>query len=258
MKQNFTKSLLLVAFVPLLFSANSLSAQVKGLNIQNDTPAYEPKNQVKWNVPAVFLKNFSFQYERAVAKKISVGVSVRLAGKSTLPFQGTIESLIDNKEAYDRIKDFKTGNFAITPEVRFYLGEQVFKGFYLAPFASYANYNVSGPFRFESSLGKLDMPLKGDVKTVSGGLYIGSQFSLTKNLGLDLFIGPNYGSLSGTISGNKTLNNDEQRGLRDGLSDLEEIPMVKTKYTVDGNGAKVDLDGSWPGLRGGLSVAFKF
>lgn len=252
MKQNLTRTFFAAALMPLLFAGADLMAQ--------ETPAAEApyKNQVKWNVPAAFLKNFTFQYERAVAKKISVGMTMRFAGKSTLPLQGTIESLIDDKEAYDRIKDFQTGNFSITPEVRFYLGEQVFKGFYLAPFASYSRYNASGPYRFQSAQGTLDMPLEGDIKTLSGGLYIGSQFNVTKRIGLDLFIGPNYGSLSGTISGKKTLNNDEQNGLRQGLNDLEEIPMIKSKYTVDGNGATVDLDGNWPGLRAGLSVAFKF
>ncbi|MEJ2880696.1 DUF3575 domain-containing protein [Pedobacter sp. GR22-6] len=252
MKQTFTKSMFTMALMPLLFSAGAVLAQ--------ETSPAEPeyKNQVKWNVPAAFLKNFTFQYERAIAKKISVGVHVRFASKSKLPFQGTIESLIDDKEAYDRIKDFKTGNFSISPEVRFYLGEQVFKGFYLAPFGSYSSYNASGPFRFQSSQGTLDMPLEGNIKTISGGLYIGSQFNVSKRVGLDLFIGPNFGALSGTISGKKTLNTDEQNGLRSGLNDLEEIPMVKSKYTVDGNGASVDLDGNWPGLRAGLSVAFRF
>lgn len=251
MKQTFTKSLLLSAILPAIFAGQTLA--------QETAPAApEYKNQVKWNVPALFLKNFSFQYERAIAQKISVGMHLRFASKSTLPLQSTIESLINNKQSYDRIKDFKAGNFAISPEVRFYLGEKVFKGFYLAPFASYASYNASGPYRFQSSQGNLDMPLEGNIKTISGGIYIGSQFNVAKRIGIDLFIGPNYGSLSGTISGQKTLNSDEQKGLRDGLSDLKEIPMIDTKYTVDGNGASVDLDGNWPGLRGGLSVAFRF
>lgn len=251
MKQKFTKSLLLAAVMPAIF-AGTVMAQ--------ETASAEPefKNQVKWNVPAAFLKNFTFQYERAIAKKISVGMHLRFAAKSTLPFQSTIESLINNKQSYDRIKDFQTGNFAITPEVRFYLGEKVFKGFYLAPFASYARYNASGPYRFQSSQGSLDMPLEGDIKTFSGGFYIGSQFNVAKRVVIDLFIGPNYGSLSGTISGQKALNSDEQKGLRDGLNDLKEIPMIDSKYTVDANGASVDLDGKWPGLRAGLSVAFRF
>ncbi|RZK77931.1 MAG: DUF3575 domain-containing protein, partial [Pedobacter sp.] len=190
--------------------------------------------------------------------KISVGLTARFAPESTLPLQGTIESLIDNKDTYESIKNFKTGNFSITPEVRFYFGESVFKGFYLAPFGSYSNYNASGPFVFRSSAGQLEMPLSGDIKTVTGGVFIGSQFNLTERFGLDLYIGPNYGSLKGTVSGNKALNNDEQNGLRDGLSDLEEIPMINSTYTVNGNGATLDLKGNWPGLRGGFAVTFKF
>ncbi|MHA4895022.1 DUF3575 domain-containing protein [Pedobacter sp. PWIIR3] len=251
MKQKFINSLKVLTLIGFILCTKLSYAQDGG----SDT---EFKNQVKMNVAALVLKNFSFQYQRAVASKIAVGLSVRFAPSSTLPFQGQIESLVDDAEAYNRIKNFKTGNFAITPEVRFYLGERAFKGFYLAPFASFSNFNASGPFLFQSSQGNIEMPLSGDIKTVTGGVYIGSEFTLAKRIGLDIFIGPNYGSLSGTIDGTKTLNNDEQNGLRDGLNDLEKIPMIKTKYTVTGNGASVDLDGNWPGLRGGISVSFKF
>lgn len=250
MKRIFSNTCKALALTGLICTANLTYGQSEA--------GSEFQNQVKMNVAALTLKNFSFQYQRTVANKIAVGLSVRFAPESTLPFQGQIESLIDNKQAYDRIKNFKTGNFAITPEVRFYLGEHAFKGFYLAPFASFSNYKANGPFLFQSSQGDLEMPLSGNVKTVTGGLYIGSEFNLTDRVGLDLFIGPNYGSLSGTISGDKTLNNDEQKGLRDGLNDLNEIPMIKTKYTVTANGASVDLDGNWPGLRGGISVSFRF
>lgn len=251
MNTTFTKLILNSAVFGLLLITAKSSAQT------GDTSSVF-KNQVKMNVPALLLKNFSFSYERAITKKIAVGLGIRFAPSATLPFQGQIESLIDDKEAYERIKDFETGNFSITPQVRFYLGKQAFGGFYLAPFVSYSTYNASGPYQFSSSAGTLDMPLSGDIKTLTGGFYIGSQFNITKRVGLDLYIGPNYGSLSGTISGNKTLNTDEQNGLRNGLSDLNEIPMIKTKYTVTNSGATVDLDGNWPGLRAGLSVAYKF
>lgn len=255
MTQIFTKSLCAAVYLPLLFSTGKLLAQTQGSNIQNPQ---DYKNQVKWNVPALFLKNFTVQYERAIARKITAGATVRFSGKSDLPLQNTLESLIDNKQSFDRIKDFQMSNFAITPEVRFYMSEQAFKGFYLAPFVSYANYKASGPYRFESSQGSLDMPLEGNIRTIGAGFYMGAQFNVAKRVGLDLFIGPNYGKLKGTISGKRTLNNDEQNGLRSGLNDLKEIPMIDSKYTVDGNGASVDLDGTWPGLRAGLSVAFRF
>ncbi len=251
MKQNFSNLLKVLILTGFSFYAKQSLAQ-------DSKSGTVFKNQVKMNVAALVLKNFSFQYQREVANKIAVGLGVRFAPESTLPFQGQIESLVNNQQAYSRIKNFKTGNFAITPEVRFYLGKQAFKGFYLAPFASFSNFNASGPFLFQSTQGDLEMPLKGNIKTVTGGLYIGSEFNLAKRIGLDVFIGPNYGSLSGTIAGTKTLNNDEQNGLRNGLNDLEKIPMIDTKYTVTGDGASVDLDGNWPGLRGGISVSFKF
>ena len=251
MKNTVTKLLQISGALGLMLTSFESAAQT------TDTSSVF-KNQVKLNLPALFLKNFSFSYERTVSKNIAVGLGIRFAPSATLPFQAQIESIVDDEEAYERIKNFKTSNFSITPQVRFYLGKQAFQGFYVAPFASYSAFNASGPYRFSSDAGDLDIPLSGDVTTLTGGILIGSQFNIGSRFGLDIYIGPNYGSLSGSISGSKTLTADEQNGLRNSLADLDEIPMIKTKYTVNSAGATIDLDGNWPGLRAGISVAYKF
>lgn len=239
-----------------LCSLGTVSAQ--------ETPvAADGKNLVKWNFAALALKNYSFQYERAVGKKISVAVGLRFAPKSDMPFKSKVEELIDDEDTWSDIKDFKTGNFAITPEVRFYMGKGVFRGFYVAPFVRYATYSVEGPFNFEVEVAGTTrsetMPLSGDITALTGGLLFGAQWKLSKLVYLDWWIlGPNYGTSSGDISGKKTLNSQEQEALREELADLEDLPLVKTKYTVDGEGAKVDFDGPWAGLRAGLSIGFRF
>jgi len=221
--------------------------------------AQDGKNLVKWNVAALALKNFSFQYERAVSNKISVAGGLRFALKSTLPFSSALEDAIDDEETWNSIKDFKTANFAITPEVRFYLGKQVFQGFYVAPFVRYANYTAEVPYTFEVEGIQEIIPLSGNVNTFTGGVLLGAQWKLASRIHLDWWIlGPSYGSNSGSITGKKSLSAEEQRELRESLSDLEDLPVVKTKYTVDDNGAKVDFSGPWAGIRAGLSVGFRF
>lgn len=256
MQKNSTKNSLLLALTLLLCSTATVNAQ-------ETSDVAEGKNLVKWNVAALALKNYSFQFERAVGKKVSVAVGVRFAPKSDMPIKSKLEDLIDDEDVWNDIKDFKTGNFAITPEVRFYMGKGVFRGFYVAPFARYATYSVEGPFNFEIEFAGTTrsetMPLSGDITALTGGVLFGAQWKLSKLVYLDWWIlGPNYGTSSGTISGKKTLNSQEQEALREELANLEDLPLVKTKYTVDGEGAKVDFDGPWAGLRAGLNIGFRF
>src|SRR5690606_6992454 len=93
----------------------------------------EAANLVKINVTSIPLSNFSFQYERVLTNKISGAVGLRIMPKSNLPFRSSIEDLIDDEEAWRYLSDLKISNFAITPEVRFYLGKEAFRGFYIAP-----------------------------------------------------------------------------------------------------------------------------
>ncbi len=265
MQTNFTKKSLLLLLGFICCSLGSVKAQ--------DTMMVEDgKNIVKWNIPAIALKNYSFQYERAVGKRMSVALGVRFAPKSNVPFSSQIEKAIDDPETWNSIKDFKTGNLAITPEFRYYMGKGVFRGFYVAPFVRYAKYNAEVPFNFEVEVEDPSTPgnfftreeqifLSGDVTTLTGGLMFGAQWKLSKLVYLDWWIlGASYGTSSGNISG-KSLNgfdDDEQEALRDALSDLDELPLVKTKYTVDKDGAKVDFDGPWANIRAGISIGFRF
>ncbi|TDQ12146.1 DUF3575 domain-containing protein [Pedobacter metabolipauper] len=254
MKQNFTNNFLLLAILMVVFSVNALKAQEKSTS-SFDT---DKKNLIKMNVAALVLNNFSFQIERAVGKKISVALGVRFAPEKGLPLKSQLEDAIDNDDTWQSIKDFNIANFAITPEVRFYLGERVFKGFYIAPFARYSTYDIAGPFKFDTPVSSEIIPLDGDIKALTGGLLFGAQYNLGKSFSLDLFLGGSYGTPSGSMSGRRTLNTQEQQYLRESLEDLEELPLITTTYTVDGDGAKVDFGGKFVTVRGGICLGFRF
>jgi len=263
MKQNSTKTITLLSGMILLLIASTTNVQA-----QHSDDDDGPKNIVKWNVPALILKNYSFQYERSLNRKISFAVGFRFSPKSKLPFSSVIEDQIeDDDELKENIKKFKTGNFAITPEVRFYMGQGFLKGFYIAPFARYAKYTAEVPFGFEvedpttNELRTETIPLDGNVTALSAGVLLGAQWIIGKRVAIDWWIlGPNYGTSSGNISGNsdKPLSSEEQAALRDTLEGLEDLPIVKAKSTVDANGAKVDFDGPWGGLRSGITVGIRF
>lgn len=220
-------------------------------------------NQVKINAAALSLGNISLQYERAIDKKISVGIGLRFMPKSSLPLKSSIKSILDDDEAWTHIEKLKTGSFAITPEVRFYLGKSIFQGFYIAPFARYANYSAMMPYTFEyehpsDGLQENTLPLDGKVSTFTGGFMIGSQWKLTDLIYLDWWIlGPHYGSSNGNITGTKSLSFEEEIGLRTALQDLEDLPFVEG-YEVDPNGARVNIKGPWGGVRAGLAIGIRF
>lgn len=253
MHLNSTKKTLLLALL-LTAGLSQTSIAQKDVNTEQ-----ESKNLIKMNVGALLFKNFSFQYERAISKKISVAGGLRFAPKSNLSFKSKLESAIDDEDTWESIRDFKTGNFAITPEIRFYMGKKVFQGFYVAPFVRYAQYSADVPYKFEVDGAEKEIPLSGHVNSITGGILFGAQWKLAERVHLDWWIlGPNYGSTSGSISGKKALSTEDQAVLREDLKGLEDLPIVNAKSSVDASGVRVDFDGPWAGLRAGLCIGFRF
>src|SRR5687767_9102923 len=184
MKPTLTR-LFILLFV-LTIGVNSLYAQMNPKTERGGTPA---NYMVKINLLALPLNNFSFQFERAIGEKTALGLGVRFMPKSGLPFQSGIESLINDPESWDQIRGFKTGNLAISPEVRFYLGKGVFHGSYIAPFARYTNYSAELPVSFDvpdqtGSTTTEIIPLSGDLTTISG-LLVGAQWKISQLIYID-------------------------------------------------------------------------
>lgn len=226
------------------------------VNAQNEkkeaAPARSKKNIVKINLPALAFKNISVQYERAVAKKMSIAVNVHTIPFGKLPFQNTFKNITDNSDV--RYDQFKLGSFGVVPEFRFYLGKKgALHGFYFGPFVSYSTYKMNLPISYTSGTTTKTGIFDGKLTTVTGGLQLGSQFSLGKNVVLDWWIfGPNYGSANGTLNFTATLTQTEQDDLRNTLEDLKNDAPLNTikSYTVNGNGASVVAKGPWGGFRG--------
>ena len=209
----------------------------------------QKKNVVKINLPALAFNNFSLQYERAVGKKTSVAVNIHTIPFGKLPFQSTFKNITNNSDVkYDQ---FKLGSFGVVPELRFYVGKKgALHGFYIGPFFSYNNYKMNLPISYNTNKTGIFV---GKLSTVSGGLQLGSQFSLGKNVVLDWWIfGPNYGSATGTLTFTGTLSQPEQDEIKSDLKKLQDdVPFNTIKsYTVSSTGASVIAKGPWGGLRG--------
>jgi len=249
-------------FCILLLTIGSLTSAHAA---QNDSLTYD-KNIVKFNAMGLVLRNFSFQYERVLTRRISANIGFRFMPKGSFPMLSSFKSLIDDDETYEDLKNLKLSNTAITPEIRFYFGKKNGPlGFYIAPYVRFASYKIDYPnFEYEAYtedgeyIGEKSIPLNGKANTTTAGFSIGSQWQISKWVYLDwTILGPSYGGINGTLTGKAALNEQEQEELREALEDIE-IPLAETTTTVDANGAKLKIKGPWAGIRTSLAIGIKF
>ena len=229
--------------------------------VKDERPAMAKKNVIKINLPALAFKNISVQYERAMGKRTSLALNVRTIPFGKLPFQNTFKDITDNPDV--RYDQFQVGSFGIVPEFRYYVGKRgALHGFYIGPFVSYSNYKMDLPVTYTSGTTTKTGVFNGKLNAVTGGLQLGAQFSLGKNMVLDWWIlGPNYGSSDGTLSFTSTLTPQEQADLDQAIKDLkEDLPFDAIKsHSVNSTGAVVNVKGPWAGLRGlGFSLGIRF
>lgn len=254
-----SKLILLAAFCCLLLTA---SAQQEDSS-SNASQSFK-RNFIKTNITSVFLKNYSLQYERVLSKKISAAITFRTMPTTGVPFKSTILDAIGDgdDDTRDLINQTQLSNFAITPEVRFYLGKGYGKGFYIAPYYRYVSFSTNQvPVSYISNNGSRQaVNLSGDLHANTGGIMFGAQWLLGKHFCLDWWIlGAHYGSGKGTFSGTTStpLTSAEQNEIKTTLEDID-IPLVDKTVSVSANNVAVALDGSFGGLRGALSFGFRF
>ena len=228
-------------------------------------------NIIKGNLTSFALKNYHLSYERSLNHFMSVSASYRYMPKSSLPLQSIAEKYIDNSAINFDL--FQVGNNALTFESRFYLGLQKMSGFYIAPYARFADFDLSVPVEYtytpDPTVGAIigNKPitktagLNGNIKSNSYGAYIGLQKQLLTKLVIDIwFIGGHYGNSNGNLSflAPEKLPSQAVDALQKTLDDTKMNPF-ELKSKVDQNGATADMKGPWAGFRGlGISLGLRF
>ena len=228
-------------------------------------------NIIKGNLTSFALKNYHLSYERSLNHFMSVSASYRYMPKSSLPLQSIAEKYIDNSAINFDL--FQVGNNALTFESRFYLGLQKMSGFYIAPYARFAEFDLSVPVEYtytpDPTVGAIigNKPitktagLNGNIKSNSYGAYIGLQKQLLTKLVIDIwFIGGHYGNSNGNLSflAPEKLPTQAVDALQKTLDDTKLNPF-ELKSKVDQNGATADMKGPWAGFRGlGISLGLRF
>ncbi|MDD2426388.1 MAG: DUF3575 domain-containing protein [Bacteroidales bacterium] len=258
MKKLFSMLTLLCLF------ALQLSGQynVKAMNMGTDVPG---KNFIKTNLTSMLLKNFSLQYERALTKTISASVSYRFMPTTNVIFKDQISDYIDSEDEniQDIIDNANISNYAITPELRFYMGKKGYgRGFYIGTYYRYANFdfdNIHAEFETDEQA-TVNIVAAGNIKSHSAGILLGAQWALSRHLCLDWWIqGMHFGKASGIAEAlpSPALTTEEQDAIRDELANLE-IPETDITYEVSSNRVGMTLKGPWAGIRAGISLGIRF
>ncbi len=262
-------SLLLTA--QLTHASNGISPESEKKERSSESPGLKYKNVVKVSLTSLAFKGLTAQYERALGKRISVALSYRgIPGQNLVlvdRFERSFEKHFDYDQAdFENIRNMELTSNVITPEIRIYTGSKGTRGFYLAPYASFASHRIKTPaFIFEKteddeSTSTISLPMNGSVRGISGGLMLGAQFNLGSRITLDWWIiGASFGKANGTVEALSVvpLSEDWQEEVSYALENFE-LPYVKYETQVNSQGATLKVDGPWAGIRGGLSLGLRF
>lgn len=261
------KKALLISVVLFSFLMIDVNAQDIPENSNNSQNLDLGKNNtlIKVNLTSIPFKNYSFQLERTLSKTISLSVAYRIMPTGHLPFTSQIINLgqFEDQDEINIIENMNVGNFAITPEIRFYLGKGYGQGFYISVFFRHMELelnNISIDFEGENG-GENTIDLTGDVKTNTAGILMGAQWSIGKHFCVDWWIlGAHYGVGLGNInavSDQLQLSQSEQDDIEQQLNDID-IPFSDATVDVAADRVSLKIDGPWAGIRAGLSFGFKF
>ena len=220
------------------------------------TYAQNKSSVVKINLGSLIVKNFSLQYERAVGPKTSLALGLRFQPNGNLPFQSTVKDWVNDPDI--QVGQIKTGNFALTPEFRYYF-KQSLKGLYIAPYFRYASYRMDAPVNYTGLVTTKTAFFTGDIYSYSGGVLFGNQFRLSDNFILDLYIiGAHIGASSGELNFTANLTAQEQADIRSTLDNID-IPFFKIEHEINSNGGRITSKGAWAGFRGlALNLGWRF
>lgn len=229
-----------------------------------------PKNFLKMNMTSLLLGNLSFQYERALAPRLSAALGLRWMPQQKLPLQGFAINMIDRYVGLDSnasdieevLGNIRLRGMVITPELRFYFRKHQ-RGLYLGLMGRLENYTgVYDNFELTVDGGVQNANLKARYQSLGAGILLGSQFKLSKNFYLDWWIVGPYitnSKLKLDLSG-YSISEDDFREVEQQLQDVSlDNDYFTTSIMVGRTNSSVKMQGNLMGLRAmGLCLSFRF
>ncbi len=265
MKKTFLWSLFAICL--LLTNAFNVNASTKKSRSEIERP-----HNVKLNLFALPLRNFSFQYEYAFHKNMSTALGARFM----LPYSSNISNQLNSNDTYGaKLGKLKFTGYAITPEFRFYPGKksehQAPHGFYLAPYLRYSNFIINTTVTIPSDpiIGFVGEPVdtKISYSGIAGGLMFGAQWVFKNRLSLDWWItGAHYGNakVKVTTEGDLITQVGGATQVKASLEDLVDggdLPFknAKSDVKIDNRTVGGSITGiPFSGFRCGLCLGYTF
>lgn len=223
----------------------------------------ENKSVVKLNLSALAYKSYSFQYEMALAKNMSVACGLRLT--PNIGFPKRITALDSTGE----LAKIGIKGWAFTPEFRFYPGKkekkQAPRGFYLAPYLRYTHFATNIPVTINDSItGAHTFSMTGNINALTLGFMIGAQWIIKDRVSIDWWIlGGSTGSYKSTFEIEADLKGVPQsertkweNDIQTTVSQLPGVSSVEGK--VYDTKLTVDVKGKLAGVRSGVCIGFAF
>jgi hypothetical protein len=257
-KYNFSFINRSILVLGMIFISNSSMAQETDSIYKKQK---EFKNTVKFNVTNMLLYDTSYQfsYERVIKENQSFTV---FAGYQNLPF---ITSELGENLVY-KGDNSRTG-FSVGGDYRFYLGSinkfKAPRGIYLAPFASYFNFNTKREIQATNSdtgiVSSIDLDTKLGLASIGGEL--GYQFVLWDRFVIDcILLGPSVSYYTFNVKASADIPGLDDNELAD-----EIIEALKQKFPSLGD--ITDADGATKngvqsitalGFRYSISIGYRF
>jgi hypothetical protein len=225
-----------------------------------------PANFIKVNLFGLPLRNISLQYERALSKRFSIALGLRIMPQGDLPLLSTIENVVgnDDPDFVSAIRSINIKNTAFTPELRWYPGKKGYgRGFYVAAYYRYLQMDISSSKRFEVEIDELkrNMLLNANLKVHNLGLMLGAQWMISKRISLDWWIaGVQAGFQKGELTATPDIDfTDEQ------INEIKNDISVNFKALgqttqIDKEGVNIKTNSFLPvtGIRAGLCLGVRF
>jgi hypothetical protein len=157
--------------------------------------SYSQGNIIKVNLTSFVFKDVYVSYERTFLKRFSLNLGVDYMPTRNIPFASNFGDV--NGYPNPAIGMTVSG-WRITPEVRIYMSltKGSPKGFYIAPYFRYGNYDFQHDAYqyhyndvYDNNIAKTaKVDFTGKYAAVGGGIMIGHQWIIAKRLSLDFWI----------------------------------------------------------------------
>ncbi len=240
------------------------------MNATDDRPALSEfhKNNVKLNLLALPFRSFSFQYERALKPRMSVALGFRFQPRGGIPLSGfaqnfvSAEDSIANQVLNEASTNAKFSSWAVTPEIRFYLGKKPLNGFYIAPYLRIQSFGLDYNYTFDLDTVSVPAAFEGRLTSFTGGFLLGVQKHIGKHFLLDIWLlGPAVGTakLNITAKGNFAGLTPEEIG--EVKLDIQNLPLyngASADIKVQNNQVDASARSIFGGLRTGICIGYTF